>query len=83
MAISPEEQAQRERFSEFYARAQLPTMRSLEPSVCGCDYGGTSWTTQDEAERMGALLGAASGSPSSARSSVHWREDYCGARFSM
>jgi SAM-dependent methyltransferase len=57
MAISPEEQVQKERFSEIYARAELPALRALERSVCGCDYGGTSWTTREEADRMAALLG--------------------------
>ena len=57
MRCSREERAQRERFSEAYLRAQLPVMLSVERSVCGCDYGGTSWTTRDEARRIGALLG--------------------------
>lgn len=32
-------------------------MLEIERAVCGCDYGGTSWTTRDEAERVGRLLG--------------------------
>ncbi len=55
MKRSPEEQAQRERFSEAYLRAQLPVMLSVERSVFGCDYGATSWTTRDEAQRIGVL----------------------------
>lgn len=31
-------------------------MRTLERSVCGCDYGGTSWTTREEADRIAGLL---------------------------
>jgi SAM-dependent methyltransferase len=57
MAFSPEERAQRDRFDELYVRAQSPVVLSIERSVCGCDYGGTSWTTRDEAERIGAILG--------------------------
>jgi SAM-dependent methyltransferase len=55
--LTPEERAQRARFEEAYARAEKPVMRSIERGVCGCDYGGTSWTTRDEAERIGAILG--------------------------
>jgi len=31
-------------------------MLEIERAVCGCDYGGTSWTTRAEAERVGRLL---------------------------
>jgi SAM-dependent methyltransferase len=57
MSCSPEQRAQRDRFDELYVRAQSPVILSIERSVCGCDYGGTSWTTRDEAERIGAILG--------------------------
>jgi 2-polyprenyl-3-methyl-5-hydroxy-6-metoxy-1,4-benzoquinol methylase len=57
MTCSPEEAAQRRRFEELYARAQSPVMRSIERSVCGCDYGASSWTTREEAQRIGTLLG--------------------------
>ncbi len=57
MSCSPEKRAQMERFDALYLRAQSPVMRSLERSICGCDYGGTSWTTRDEARRIAALLG--------------------------
>jgi SAM-dependent methyltransferase len=57
MTRSREEQAQRERFDELYVRAQSPVMLSIERSVCGCDYGGSSWTTRAEAQRIAALLG--------------------------
>jgi cyclopropane fatty-acyl-phospholipid synthase-like methyltransferase len=56
MKCSPEEQAQRQRYDEFYPRAQLPIMLSIERAVCGCDYGGSSWTTRDEAQQIAALL---------------------------
>jgi phosphoethanolamine N-methyltransferase len=57
MKRSPEEQAQTERFAESYLCAQTPTMRAIERSVCGCDYGGSSWTTREETERLTALMG--------------------------
>lgn len=31
-------------------------MLTIERSVCGCDYGGNSWTTRAEAEQMAAHL---------------------------
>jgi ubiquinone/menaquinone biosynthesis C-methylase UbiE len=61
MARSREEQELSERFADEYNRAQSPVMLDLERAVCGCDYGGTSWTTRDEAEQMGRLLGLAEG----------------------
>jgi phosphoethanolamine N-methyltransferase len=57
MTRSPEEQAQRQRFEEFYVRARAPVMLSIERSVCGCGYGGNSWTTRPEAEEIAAILG--------------------------
>lgn len=56
MARSLEEQELIEQFAGEYRRAQSPLALDLERAVCGCDYGGTSWTTRDEAERMGRLL---------------------------
>lgn len=56
MARSREEQELSEHFADEYRRAQTPIMLDLERAVCGCDYGGTSWTTRDEAEQMGRLL---------------------------
>jgi cyclopropane fatty-acyl-phospholipid synthase-like methyltransferase len=56
MARSPEEQELSEHFANEYRLAQTPVMLDLERAVCGCDYGGTSWTTRDEAEQMGRLL---------------------------
>ena len=57
MALSLEELAKRERFAQTYARSQCPAMLSVERRVCGCDYGGNSWTTRDEARQMAMLLG--------------------------
>ncbi len=56
MTLSREEQAQRERFDALYVRARSPVMLSIERSVCGCDYGGNSWTTRAEAQQIAALL---------------------------
>ncbi len=56
MPRSQEEQELSEHFANEYRLAQTPVMLDLERAVCGCDYGGTSWTTRDEAEQMGQLL---------------------------
>ena len=57
MALSPEELARRERFAQTYERSQSPAILSVERRACGCDYGGNSWTTRDEARRIAVLLG--------------------------
>jgi SAM-dependent methyltransferase len=44
------------RFGEEYRLGQAPVMREIERKVCGCDYGGTSWTTREEARRAGGWL---------------------------
>lgn len=41
-----------ERFAVAYDRSREPVMRSIERRVCGCDYGGNSWTTQVEADDL-------------------------------
>lgn len=56
MARSCEEQELLGRFAEEYTRAQTPIMLDLERAVCGCDYGGTSWTTLEEAVQIARLL---------------------------
>ncbi len=48
-------------FAKDYRRAQTTIMRELERAVCGCDYGGTSWTTRSEADHVGRLLGLGPG----------------------
>jgi len=50
MVLTTAELEQRDRFAGFYRRNELPVMRRIERSVCGCDYGGTSWTTRGEAD---------------------------------
>ena len=57
MTLSPLEDAQKNQFEAFYTRAQTPVMRSIERYVCGCDYGGNSWTTRTQAEQIITLLG--------------------------
>jgi hypothetical protein len=44
-------------FAESYEVSNLPEMREVERDVLGCDYGGTSWTTNTQAERITELLG--------------------------
>jgi len=39
-------------FAESYVLSALPAMRRIEQSVLGCDYGGTSWTTDTQALQM-------------------------------
>jgi ubiquinone/menaquinone biosynthesis C-methylase UbiE len=48
-------------FDAWYAHMRAPVMMAIERSVCGCDYGGTSWTTRAQAERIGEALGLAPG----------------------
>lgn len=57
MALTPAEIAKQERFARIYGRSQCPAILAVERRVCGCDYGGNSWTTRDEARRIAALLG--------------------------
>lgn len=56
MLLIPEEREQVESFATQYQVAQTPVMRELERSFCGCDYGGTSWTTREDADRLSRLL---------------------------
>jgi len=56
MARTPGERDLTEHFAERYRLGQAPIMLEVERAFCGCDYGGTSWTTRDEAERLGPLL---------------------------
>jgi len=58
---APDKQELIERFAQDYRLGQAEVVREIERRVCGCDYGGTSWTTRDEARRLGELLGLAPG----------------------
>ena len=57
----PEDHARSDDFGAQYIRLQSPVFRHIERSVCGCDYGGTSWTTQQEADRLCSILGLVPG----------------------
>lgn len=61
MRRSAKEQALLDRFSAYYDRALNPALIEIECAVCGSDYGGTSWTTRDEADRLAEMLALAPG----------------------
>lgn len=46
----------RENFENAYRIAQSDAWLEVERRVCGCDYGGTSWTTRLQADHLGQLL---------------------------
>lgn len=56
MARTAEEVAATARFSRTYALGRSELVRSIERCVCGCDYGGTSWTTRGEADQVVSML---------------------------
>ena len=56
MPRAVEEQALIERFSKRYRLARSAVMQGIERTVCGCDYGGTSWTTRREACAIKEML---------------------------
>jgi ubiquinone/menaquinone biosynthesis C-methylase UbiE len=43
-------------FERTYEAGRSPVVRALERCVLGCDYGGTSWTTRNEAEEIAKRL---------------------------
>ncbi len=49
------------RFEGAYARSKQPVMQAIERHVCGCDYGGNSWTTRKQADALIGLLGLGAG----------------------
>lgn len=44
----------RSHFEDAYRRSRVPVIQEIERRVCGCDYGGNSWTTKEQAD---ALIG--------------------------
>lgn len=58
---SDEEDALREQFGQFYADSHLAVNQRIEQAVCGCCYGGVSWATRTEIDRVNALLGLGPG----------------------
>jgi len=61
MARPDNEQEMLQRFSKKYALGQADVMMDIERAVCGCDYGGTSWMTRDEALDISIKLELAPG----------------------
>jgi ubiquinone/menaquinone biosynthesis C-methylase UbiE len=61
MPATPNQQEVVARFANDYRLGTAEVVREIERQVCGCDYGGTSWTTREEAQRLGELLGLAPG----------------------
>lgn len=57
MSCNAEEIAQCVRFGAGYARALAPVMIRIERQVCGCDFGGSSWTTVAQADEIARRLG--------------------------
>jgi hypothetical protein len=55
------DQAARERFVVEQRVAFAPARLAVERAVCGSDYGGTSWTTMEEAGRVAGMLGVGPG----------------------
>jgi SAM-dependent methyltransferase len=45
----------------LYAQSGADFMQEIERSVCGCDYGGTSWTTRAEADQVARRMELAPG----------------------
>lgn len=57
MPRSADEREIQARFAKIYGLGGSEVMLSIERSVCGGDYGATSWTTLEEANEVAALLG--------------------------
>ena len=58
---TPEEKSLTEDFNVQYQRHQSSVWRTIEREACGCDYGGTSWTVREEADRICGMLCLSSG----------------------
>ncbi len=43
-------------FAASYEVSNLPAMREVERTTLGCDYGGTSWTTHNQAAQIVEIL---------------------------
>lgn len=61
MPCSPDEKALAERLSKRYPLGQSTVALDIERTVCGCDYGGTSYATRREVDEIAGLLGLAPG----------------------
>ena len=56
MSRSEAEKQLQATFAQSYLRNQSPVMQRVERAICGCDYGGTSWTTRREADEIAHKL---------------------------
>ena len=54
---SESELALKQRFEAAYARSQHSVMQAIERVVCGCDFGGNSWTHREQADEPIRMLG--------------------------
>ena len=54
---SDSELALKKRFEEVYARSTHSAMQAIEREVCGCDFGGNSWTSREQADEQIRMLG--------------------------
>lgn len=54
---SEPELALKKRFEEAYARSKHSVMKAIEREVCGCDFGGNSWTSREQADEQIRMLG--------------------------
>jgi cyclopropane fatty-acyl-phospholipid synthase-like methyltransferase len=61
MAGDADENALVERFSKKYAQQATGLLKRIELSNCGCDYGSTSFTTVEQVDRFGSMLGLTPG----------------------
>ena len=56
MPRDADEQALFERFSSRYKFAQSDLLKEMERSICGCDYGATSFATLEQVNELGDRL---------------------------
>lgn len=61
MPRTTKEQTVLDKFANRYRLSQADVMQRIERATCGCAYGGTSWTTREEADRVAGLLVLAPG----------------------
>jgi len=61
MSRTAKEREVAETFDQQYKLVQTNVMVAIERDACGSDYGGTSWTTKVEADRVTRLLRLAPG----------------------
>ena len=61
MARTDDERAHGECLDREYAERESAVFAEIEREALGCDYGGTSWTDREEAERVASMLGLAPG----------------------